>query len=58
MTNLSFDGMPDGVELIIIIIGTFAQAISGQGDAVSIIGALVIWRFFVSLGLRFPYTMS
>jgi MFS transporter, PHS family, inorganic phosphate transporter len=37
----------DGVELIIIIIGTFGQAVSGNGHAVGIIGVLVVWRFFV-----------
>ena len=36
---------PDGVELMIIIVGTFAQALSGQAAAVKIIGVLVVWRF-------------
>ena len=39
----------DGVELMIIIIGTFAQALSGDGKVVHIIGVLVVWRFLVSL---------
>ena len=38
----------DGVELMIIIIATFAQALSGHAPAVGIIGALVVWRFIVS----------
>lgn len=38
----------DGVELMIIIVATFGQAVSGNGDAVSIIGVLVVWRFLVS----------
>ena len=38
----------DGVELMIIIIATFAQALSGRAPAVGIIGALVVWRFIVS----------
>lgn len=41
----------DGIELMIIIVATFAQALSGNGHAVSIIGVLVVWRFIVS---RFP----
>jgi PHS family inorganic phosphate transporter-like MFS transporter len=41
----------DGVELMIIIIGTFAQALSGDGKVVHIIGVLVVWRFLVSLHL-------
>ena len=40
--------LTDGVELMIIIIATFGQAVSGNGDAVSIIGVLVVWRFLVS----------
>ena len=45
----------DGVELMIIIIATFGQALSGQAYAIHIIGVLVVWRFLVSgisLGFR------
>lgn len=38
----------DGIELTIMIIGTFAQALSGEGAAVNIIGVLFVWRFIVS----------
>jgi len=38
----------DGVELMIIIIATFAQALSGHAPAIHIIGVLVVWRFLVS----------
>jgi hypothetical protein len=38
----------DGIELMIMIIATFGQAISGSGGVISIIGALVCWRFIVS----------
>ena len=41
----------DGVELMIIIIATFGQALSGQAPAIHIIGVLVVWRFLVSLDL-------
>ena len=37
-----------GIELIIIIVATYAQAVSGSGHAVNIIGVLVVWRFLVS----------
>jgi hypothetical protein len=40
--------IPDGVELMIIIVATFGQAISGQAPAIHIIGALCVWRFLVS----------
>ena len=38
----------DGIELMIMIIATFGQALSGTGHAVTIIGVLVTWRFIVS----------
>jgi hypothetical protein len=38
----------DGIELIIMIVATFGQAVSGNGHAVHIIGVLVVWRFMVS----------
>ncbi|KAG6917693.1 hypothetical protein DXG01_001463 [Tephrocybe rancida] len=43
-----------GIELMIIIIATFAQAVSGGGRAVGIIGDLVIWRFLASIGGDHP----
>ncbi|KAF7375040.1 Inorganic phosphate transporter [Mycena sanguinolenta] len=38
-----------GIELIIITVGSFGQAISSGNHAVSIVGVLVVWRFIVSL---------
>jgi PHS family inorganic phosphate transporter-like MFS transporter len=43
---------------MIIIIGTFGQAISGQGPTVSIIGALIIWRFIMGVGVGGDYPLS
>jgi PHS family inorganic phosphate transporter-like MFS transporter len=37
-----------GIELMIIIIATFAQALAGSAPSVTIIGAIVIWRGIVS----------
>ena len=48
----------DGFELIIIIVGTFGQAISGQGPTVGIIGALICWRFFMGIGIGGDYPLS
>ncbi|KAG6835185.1 hypothetical protein H0H93_004146 [Arthromyces matolae] len=45
----------DGIELMIIIVGTFAQALSGEGHAVSIVGVLVVWRFLMSVGIGGDY---
>ena len=48
--------LTDGIELMIIIVATFAQAVSGNGEAVSIIGVLVVWRFLVSRHPFIPYS--
>ncbi|KAG6917699.1 hypothetical protein DXG01_001469 [Tephrocybe rancida] len=47
-----------GIELMIIIIATFAQAVSGGGRAVGIIGVLVIWRFLLGIGIGGDYPLS
>ncbi|TCD61653.1 Inorganic phosphate transporter pho84 [Steccherinum ochraceum] len=47
-----------GIELMIIIVATFAQAISGHAHAVSIIGALVVWRFIMGVGIGGDYPLS
>ncbi|TFY83528.1 hypothetical protein EWM64_g475 [Hericium alpestre] len=47
-----------GVELMIIIIATFGQALSGESPAVSIIGVLVVWRFIMGIGIGGDYPLS
>ncbi|KAG6827981.1 hypothetical protein H0H92_009807 [Tricholoma furcatifolium] len=47
-----------GVELMIIIVATFAQALAGQGNAVGIIGVLVVWRFLMGIGIGGDYPLS
>jgi PHS family inorganic phosphate transporter-like MFS transporter len=47
-----------GVELCIIIVATFAQAISGHAAAISIIGVLVLWRFIMGVGIGGDYPLS
>jgi PHS family inorganic phosphate transporter-like MFS transporter len=37
-----------GVELMIIVVATFAQALLGSAASVNIIGAIVVWRGIVS----------
>jgi PHS family inorganic phosphate transporter-like MFS transporter len=39
--------MIDGVELMVMIIATFGQALAGQAPAVSVIGVIIVWRFIV-----------
>ena len=48
----------DGVELMLIIVATFGQALSGQGHAVNIIGVLVVWRFIMGVGIGGDYPLS
>ncbi|KAM6493753.1 inorganic phosphate transporter [Amanita muscaria] len=47
-----------GFELMIMIVATFAQALSGNADAVNIIGALVVWRFIMGVGVGGDYPLS
>jgi PHS family inorganic phosphate transporter-like MFS transporter len=48
----------DGVELMIIIIATFAQAIAGSGPAVNIVGVLTCLRFIMGIGIGGDYPLS
>ncbi|TFK88826.1 phosphate transporter [Polyporus arcularius HHB13444] len=47
-----------GIELMLIIVATFGQALSGQGHAVGIIGVLVVWRFIMGVGIGGDYPLS
>ncbi|KAL5504081.1 hypothetical protein ACEPAH_8154 [Sanghuangporus vaninii] len=47
-----------GIELMIIIIGTFAQALTGEAHAVGIIGVLIVWRFIMGIGIGGDYPLS
>ncbi|KAG6871617.1 hypothetical protein C0995_002344 [Termitomyces sp. Mi166 len=47
-----------GIELMIIIIATFGQAVSGGGHAVSILGVLIVWRFLMGIGIGGDYPLS
>ncbi|KAI9000665.1 phosphate transporter [Trametes punicea] len=47
-----------GVELMLIIVATFGQALSGQGHAVNIIGVLIVWRFIMGVGIGGDYPLS
>lgn len=48
----------DGVELIIMITATFAQALTAGNQAVSIVGALIVWRFIMGVGVGGDYPLS
>lgn len=39
-----------GLELIVIIVATLAQALSGPGPATDIVGLLIFWRVIMGVG--------
>jgi PHS family inorganic phosphate transporter-like MFS transporter len=43
---------------MIMIVATFAQALSGQAAAIHIIGVLVVWRFVMGVGIGGDYPLS
>ncbi|KAI0091412.1 major facilitator superfamily domain-containing protein [Irpex rosettiformis] len=49
-----------GIELIIIIIGTFGQSLSANADigTINIFAALIIWRIIMGLGIGGDYPLS
>ncbi|KAF9910642.1 Inorganic phosphate transporter pho84 [Linnemannia zychae] len=47
-----------GVELMIIIVATLGQALSGQGHVLSISAALIVWRVIVGVGIGGDYPLS
>ncbi|KAJ6153653.1 phosphate:H+ symporter [Penicillium chermesinum] len=47
-----------GVELLIIIVATLAQALSSAGPSVSIVGVLVFWRVIMGVGIGGDYPLS
>ncbi|KAJ7229664.1 phosphate transporter [Mycena haematopus] len=47
-----------GLELIILVVGTAAQATAGGGEAMNIIIMLIVWRFIVGVGIGGDYPLS
>ena len=47
-----------GIELIIIIVGTFGQSISGAGPGLAFLGPLIFWRVFMGVGVGGDYPLS
>ncbi|RUS20112.1 hypothetical protein BC937DRAFT_86333 [Endogone sp. FLAS-F59071] len=47
-----------GLELIVIIVATIGQAVSGQGPAVSVWSAIVFWRLILGIGIGGDYPLS
>jgi PHS family inorganic phosphate transporter-like MFS transporter len=47
-----------GLELIIIIFATLAQALTASSPAVSIVGLLIFWRVLMGIGIGGDYPLS
>ncbi|KAJ8589849.1 phosphate transporter [Rhizopogon salebrosus TDB-379] len=47
-----------GIELMIMIIATFGQALAGQAPAVSVLGVIIVWRFIMGVGIGGDYPLS
>jgi PHS family inorganic phosphate transporter-like MFS transporter len=48
----------DGVELMVIIVATFGQAISGSSPTVSVLGIIMTWRLILGIGIGGDYPLS
>ncbi|THG97084.1 hypothetical protein EW145_g7675 [Phellinidium pouzarii] len=47
-----------GVELMIIIVGCFGQALAGQAHAVNVIAVIIVWRGIMGIGIGGDYPLS
>ncbi|CAA7267758.1 unnamed protein product [Cyclocybe aegerita] len=47
-----------GVELLIMVVSTFAQALVGNAAAVDIIAVVIVWRFIMGVGIGGDYPLS
>ncbi|KAI0749616.1 phosphate transporter [Daedaleopsis nitida] len=47
-----------GMELMIIMIATFGQALCAPATAINVIGTLVFWRFIMGIGIGGDYPIS
>ncbi|KAG1825084.1 major facilitator superfamily domain-containing protein [Suillus variegatus] len=47
-----------GVELMIMIIATFGQALAGEAPAINILGVIIVWRFIMGVGIGGDYPLS
>ncbi|GES65522.1 phosphate:H+ symporter [Aspergillus terreus] len=47
-----------GIELMIIIMATLAQALSSDSRAISIVGILIFWRVIMGIGIGGDYPLS
>lgn len=47
-----------GIELMIMIIATFGQALAGEAPAINILAVIIVWRFIMGVGIGGDYPLS
>jgi MFS transporter, PHS family, inorganic phosphate transporter len=47
-----------GLELILIIFATLAQALSSDSPSMSIVGTIIFWRVLMGIGIGGDYPLS
>src|SRR3982074_2649055 len=47
-----------GLELILIIFATLAQALSSASQATSVVGVIIFWRVMMGIGIGGDYPLS
>src|ERR1700712_3197266 len=47
-----------GLELILIIFATLAQALSSSSRSISIVGVIIFWRVMMGIGIGGDYPLS
>ncbi|OCH93017.1 phosphate permease [Obba rivulosa] len=47
-----------GIELMIIIVATFGQAVAGEARGVNILAVIITWRFIMGVGIGGDYPLS
>ena len=47
-----------GLELLIIIVATLAQALSSESHSMHIVGVLIFWRVIMGIGIGGDYPLS
>jgi MFS transporter, PHS family, inorganic phosphate transporter len=47
-----------GLELMVIIFATLAQALSSDSRAISLVGIIIFWRVIMGIGIGGDYPLS
>lgn len=55
---IASNSLRTGLELILIIFATLAQALTAGSPSVSIIGVIIFWRVLMGVGIGGDYPLS